>query len=123
MYYCSNCGSELDDDAMFCPNCGVSIDNDNISDQNAYYFDPYETKKGSKKFAIISLVCGILSIPCSMGICIGALLPVAAILLGLISFKKQENAFEMAIAGIICGGVGLLISFVVLIIHIVQTIR
>ncbi len=137
MYYCSSCGSELDNDAVFCTNCGARNDNvfgsdpvdpigndyyEQYPNEQGYYTDPYETNTGSKNFAIISLVAGILSIPCSVGICVGMIPSVAAIVLGLISFKKQENATGMAMAGIICGGVGIMISMVVLIIRIVQGI-
>ena len=66
----------------------------------------------SKMFAIISLVCGIVSLVCS---CCGYLpmaTGVAAVVLGILSLNK-ENAKGMAIAGIICGGLGAVIGIVV----------
>ena len=74
-----------------------------------------EPKNESKVFAIISLVCGIISLLCSCCGWIGIVLAIAAIVLGILSINKEEDAKGMAIAGIICGGVGLLIGIVVLI--------
>ena len=71
---------------------------------------------GSKVFGIISLVCGIVSLLCSCCGWIGIVLAVAAIVLGILSINKQEDAKGMAIAGIACGGVGLLIGIVIVII-------
>ena len=69
----------------------------------------------SKVFGIISLVCGILALLCSCCGWFGIVLAVAAIVLGILSINKGENAKGMAIAGIVCGGIGLLIGIVVLI--------
>ena len=83
--------------------------------------DTYETvenvsapEKSSKVFAIISLVCGILGLLCSCCGWIGILVAVAGVVLGIISLNK-EDARGMAIAGIVCGGIGLLIAVIVLI--------
>ncbi len=70
---------------------------------------------GSKVFAIISLVCGILAVLCMCCGWLGIILGVAAVVLGIISINKQEDAKGMAIAGIVCGGIGLLIAIIVLI--------
>ncbi len=70
---------------------------------------------GSKVFAIISLVCGILAVLCMCCGWLGIILGVAAVVLGILSINKQENAKGMAIAGIVCGGIGLLIAIIVLI--------
>ncbi|MBR1450319.1 MAG: DUF4190 domain-containing protein, partial [Lachnospiraceae bacterium] len=69
----------------------------------------------SKVFAIISLVCGIVSLVCSCCGWLSIVVAVAAIVLGIISINKQENAKGMAIAGIVCGGVGLVIAVAILI--------
>ena len=70
---------------------------------------------GSKVFGIISLVCGILAVLCSCCGWFGIVLAVAAIVLGILSINKGEDAKGMAIAGIVCGGVGLLIGIIVII--------
>ena len=72
-----------------------------------------EPANDSKVFGIISLVCGIVSLLCSCCGWIGIILSVAAVVLGILSIKKEENAKGMAIAGIVCGGVGLLIGIIV----------
>ena len=74
-----------------------------------------EPKNDSKVFAIISLVCGILSLLCSCCGWLGILIAVAGVVLGIISIKKEEDAKGMAIAGIICGGIGLLIAIIVIV--------
>ena len=70
---------------------------------------------GSKVFAIISLVCGILAVLCMCCGWFGIILGVAAVVLGILSIKKEEDAKGMAIAGIVCGGIGLLVAVIVLI--------
>ena len=74
-----------------------------------------ENEGGSKVFAIISLVCGIVSVVCCCTSWFAVIAAVAAIVLGILSINKEENAKGMAIAGIICGGFGLLIGIIVLI--------
>ena len=70
---------------------------------------------GSKVFAIISLVCGILAILCMCCGWFGIILGVAAVVLGILSIKKEEDAKGMAIAGIVCGGIGLIVAIIVLV--------
>ncbi|MBR2530716.1 MAG: DUF4190 domain-containing protein [Lachnospiraceae bacterium] len=67
-------------------------------------------------FAIISLVTGILSILCCCSQWICVILAVSAIVLGILSMNKEESGRGMAIAGIICGGVGLVLGIIVIII-------
>ena len=87
------------------------------SSSTAGYTTVEETPSGdgSKVFAIISLVCGILSVICCCTGWIGIVLSVAAIVLGILSINKQEDAKGMAIAGIVCGAVGVLLALVILI--------
>lgn len=73
------------------------------------------SNEGSKVFAIISLVCGILSVICCCTGWVGIVLSVAAIVLGILSFNKQEDARGMAIAGIVCGAVGVVLALVIVI--------
>ena len=72
---------------------------------------------GSMVFAIISLICGILSIICCCIGWFGLVLSITAIVLGILSINNQEDAKGMAIAGIVCGSVGLLIALVIVIIN------
>ena len=69
--------------------------------------------KESNVFAIISLICGILSILCCCLFKVVALmLAIAAVVLGIVSIKKLEPKKGMAIAGIVCGGVGLVLTVI-----------
>ena len=89
-----------------------STDYSDYTSSQTTYSEPVNE---SKVFAIISLVCGIVSLVCSCCRWLSIILAVAAIVLGIISINKQENAKGMAIAGIVCGGVGLVIAVALLI--------
>ena len=69
-------------------------------------------EKESNVFAIISMIAGILSILCCCFGAIGIVIAIAAVVLGIISIKKEEPKKGMAIAGIVCGGVGLILAVV-----------
>lgn len=69
-------------------------------------------EKQSNVFAIISMIAGILSVICCCFGMISIIIAIAAVVLGIISIKKEEPKKGMAIAGIICGGVGLITSVV-----------
>lgn len=71
---------------------------------------------GASVFAIISLVTGILSILCCCSRWMCIIFAVAAIVLGILSMNKEEEGRGMAIAGIICGAVGLVLGIIVIII-------
>ena len=92
-----------------------TIDNNAGSYDSAYDTTTVQEEGGSKVFGIISLICGILAVLCMCCGWIGIILGVAAVVLGIISIKKQEDAKGMAIAGIVCGGIGLLIAIIILI--------
>lgn len=73
---------------------------------------PEPEQKQSSVFAIISMICGILGVLCCCFGAIAIVLNVAAIVLAIISFKKAEPLKGMAIAGVICGAVGLVCAIV-----------
>ena len=66
--------------------------------------------------AVASLVCGILSIPtfCLYGL--GLVLGILAVVFAIVSKKGQDNMSGMAIAGMITGIIGALITAVIWII-------
>lgn len=70
------------------------------------------SKKGSNSLAIASLVCGILGLVCCCCGFFGLLLSIAGIVLGVISIKQEGEGQGMAIAGIVCGGIGALITII-----------
>lgn len=71
-----------------------------------------ETQGGKPGFAIASLVCGCLSILCCCFGCCAFPLPVAAIVLGVMVIIKNLEGRGLAIAGIVTGGVALLLQLI-----------
>lgn len=69
---------------------------------------------GNIGFAIASLVCGCLSILCCWGVCISWIFSIAAIVLGIIAITKKYDGKGFAIAGIITGGVGIVLGIIAL---------
>ena len=79
----------------------------------AGYGPPPSTQ--SNAIGVLALVLGVAAIP--LGVCCGVLggaLGVAGVVLGLIGMRKADEGQAtnrgMAIAGAICGGVGILVS-------------
>lgn len=72
------------------------------------YTQPTE-EKPSIALAVASMVVGILSILCCCCGWFGAVLSITAIVLGAISIATKKGGFGMAVAGISCGGVALLL--------------
>lgn len=84
---------------------------------------PVQMPAGGKQdqtLAIVSLVCGILSIFC----CFSIIVPIAAVVLGFIAKGKiDENPNEyggrgLALAGMITGGIGLILGIIVIILQL-----
>lgn len=85
----------------------------------------YTSGKGqSKGLGIASMVCGILSIVtiCCLGIIfslygsIPLVLGIVAVVLGIMQIVKNESK-GMAIAGVICGGIGIVLALIFMIIY------
>ena len=82
---------------------------------NVNYGQPTEAQP-SMALAIVSLVCGIVSLLCCCCIpYIGILFSIAAVVCGIISLNKNLGGRGMAIAGIACGGVGLVLIIITII--------
>ncbi len=71
---------------------------------------------GKIGFSIASMVCGILSLTCCCASILGLILSVAAVVLGIIALRNKYDGKGMAIAGIITGGIGFLISGIMLLV-------
>lgn len=128
--FCTNCGKELDENAVVCVKCGVAVNNLKV-----------KAKQPGKEMSIASMVLGIVSI--FYGICLGMgsigltlvdefvtefnklefefgfaigynFLPLALAItglsLGVASTKKIKNGFN--ITGIILGSITILISII-----------
>ena len=78
------------------------------------YNDGYTEGGGFIGFAIASLICGIISMLCCICSCANLPLCIAAIVLGIITLTKHYDGKGMAIAGIITGGLGLVLGLVML---------
>ncbi|MDO4188222.1 MAG: zinc-ribbon domain-containing protein [Lachnospiraceae bacterium] len=93
---------------------------DNASSLGGFAEEPKATRPGSTGdgpigFSIASLVCGILGILCCSCCGLGLIFSAAAITLGVISINKNCEGRGFAIAGIACGGVGVLLGLPIII--------
>lgn len=78
------------------------------------YSENYEEEGGGGiGFAIASLVCGCLSIMCCWFPCLGWIFPIVAIVMGVITVVKKYDGKGFAIAGIITGGLGILLTILI----------
>jgi len=71
-----------------------------------------DSEQGPMGYSIASLVCGILGLLCCCCGFFGIALSIAGIVLGIVSLKKNCEGKGMAIAGIVCGGIGALSGLV-----------
>lgn len=73
---------------------------------NQNYYVQEEPKKG---LSVASLVCGIISYFCCNPL---YLVSIAAVILGIVALCKKESK-GMAIAGLVLGGMSILVCFIV----------
>ena len=73
-------------------------------------------EKGPQGYSIASMVCGILGLLCCCCGWFGLIVSIAGIVLGVISLNKNCEGRGMAIAGIVCGGIGALVAVIAVII-------
>lgn len=84
-----------------------------------YYTNTQQEDKktnGNIGFSIASLVCGILSLLCCCFTVLSLILGIAAIALGVVVICCKYDGKGMAIAGIVTGGIGLVIVVILFII-------
>lgn len=98
MKYCSHCGSEVQDDAIYCPNCGalISQSNDNTNANTNVYV------KKNNGFAIAGFVCSFF-IPL-LGWIFGGI--------GLSKSKQTNKGKNLSIAAIIIASVVFVINLI-----------
>ena len=82
---------------------------------NNFYNSSDNGGNESPGMAIASMVCGILSLLCCYTGWFGLILSAVALVLGIVSIKNNYGGREMAIAGIVTGGCGIVLSLVMLI--------
>ena len=83
---------------------------------NDYTFESDPDEKTSKVLGIVSLVCGILSLLCCCFTGMSFVLAAAAVVCGIISIKKSDAYKGIAVAGIACGCVGIVVFIILIII-------
>ncbi len=97
---CNKCQAVSDIRANNCKSCGMPFTMEGTT---------AEAAGSSNGFAVASLVLGIIGIP---AFCTG-IVPVLALIFGsiaLIQARRNNGPTGMAIAGVICGGVGILLG-------------
>ncbi len=109
--YCNNCGIQNPNDNIFCGNCGKRLTTSQAAPQN-YQTDNMPLRK-SNGMAVAAMVLGIASFV--FWICC-----IPAIILGIVSLNQIKNNPEMegkgmAMAGLICGGIVLILGILVVI--------
>lgn len=70
-------------------------------------------KQMGKGMAIASMVCGIVSLVLFWSWCLAIICAIVALVLGIIALVKKADGKGMAIAGVVTGGCGLLISGII----------
>lgn len=106
---CPRCQGTSPITANNCKSCGMPFTMEGTT---------LEAAGSSNGFAVASLVLGIIGMP--LGACIPFLVPALALTFGIIAFNQISKSNSegggkgMAIAGMIMGGIGCLISLVVL---------
>lgn len=133
MSICPNCGRENADGNRFCESCGsdlgmmkggpipnVTNNADTVSGGYSYQSGGYQysgnsqnvygsvppVKEDNTTVCILSLIFGILSL-CGCNCCY--IFPIAAIVLGIIGIVNNGSKKGLAIAGVICGALGIVI--------------
>lgn len=109
--YCNNCGIQNPDDSIFCGNCGKRLTASQASAQN-YQANTLPPQK-SNGMAVAAMVLGIAGF--IIWICC-----IPAVILGIVSLNQIKNNPEMegkgmAMAGIICGGIVLILGILAII--------
>jgi hypothetical protein len=102
--YCSKCGKQVEDGAMFCSGCGAALQNNQnipVSNEN--------TKKGAG-MAIASLVLGIIGIIAWIIPIIGLPIGIVALVLGILGIKRSSKG--MSIAGIVLAVICLVLTII-----------
>jgi len=128
--FCENCGTKIEEEVKaeevaaneaneepaiervegeeIKPEHTATAATDSLNDPDFESVNIEKADKGNKGFAIASMVCGIVSIVCCCCSPLGICCSIAAIVTGIIAIKNDYEGRGMAIAGIVCGGVGAL---------------
>lgn len=119
---CNHCGAENNPDSRFCAGCGADLMEQAQQQQQMYNQPTYQQPTyqqpmypqtaladPGRGYAIASLVLGIVSF-----LCLPAVTGVMGIIFGFVARKKGSKS-PMAIAGIICGILGVVLWIAMLV--------
>jgi hypothetical protein len=117
--YCNSCGTQNPDSNIFCSNCGRKL---TAAGSATQYYQPNNLSgRKSNGMAVAAMVLGIVSF--IVWICC-----IPAVILGIVSLNQIKNNPEiegkgMAMAGLICGVIVLVLGilFIVYVIGIATT--
>ena len=110
MKQCPTCGANCADTDTYCGVCGAPL---------PMWGEPVPTSSNDG-FAVASMVLGILSI-CSAWFVLGIIPAILGVVFGLIvlcSARRRRTGRSMAIAGLVTGSVGVIVSLIVLLLAI-----
>lgn len=97
--FCRNCGSQIDDSAVFCPHCGVATNNYNAA----------PAKSQTNAIAIVGFILSFF-------------IPIAGLICSIIGYKNAgdyENQYKgFALAGIIISIVELALSVIAIVVYV-----
>ena len=103
--YCTNCGKEIDDNAVICVHCGVATDNyfelNKVSTESNLPLNKVETEQRTNGLGIAAFVVGLVSLEMGMFFLIPC---VAGLILSIIAMKNREKCTKcngLAKAGLI----------------------
>lgn len=109
MKVCKNCGAAYEDEVKFCPNCGTVTEVvEQPASQQVQQAEP--EKKGGNAIPIVALVFSIFSVSCCCLDGFAWVASVAAIVLAIIALAKKKGSKGLAIASLVLGIIGFLLS-------------
>lgn len=73
---------------------------------------PSESESTARVLGVVALVCGILSLICCCSSNVSIICALAAVICGILSIKKANTYRGIAMAGIICGSIALVIVII-----------
>ncbi len=120
--FCKNCGTENQDTDNYCKYCGEYLKPIPAYEQEAKPEDTETTtaaasKPASSSDAIISMICGIVSVVMCCSSIVGVVCGIAAIVLARREKAAgRENTYVQI--GYVCGIIGLILSAVALVVSI-----
>ncbi|MCM1282426.1 MAG: zinc-ribbon domain-containing protein [Muribaculaceae bacterium] len=135
--FCKNCGNEIPDGANVCGYCGTPVtdagNNQYQSPGNQYQNPgnqyqnpgmdygaaPDNMDGGATGMAITSMVLGIIALLvccCVKWWWLTVGLAVVSIVLGALALNRHTTGKDMAIAGIVCSGIALVLKLIVVLI-------